>query len=110
MVKPETAAGPTVIQIPWREWLLSRLGREAGVEATDMAAVTSVLQGLHTNKGMTDLGLDMLVEGKQLRVVATQCYEPGCLELAPCFPKNVRLLKESKKPKQHHHHGAALME
>ena len=50
-----------------------------------MTAVASVLQGLHTNKGMLDLVVDMIVQGKQLRVVATQEYETGKLELAQCF-------------------------
>ena len=32
VVKSETAAGPAVVVIPWRDWLLSRLGRDMGVE------------------------------------------------------------------------------
>ena len=63
-----------------------------------MAAVTSVLQGLHTNKAMLDLGLEIMMQGKQLRVVATREYETGKLELAPCFPKSLKVLKESKHP------------
>ena len=32
VVKSETAAGPAVVVIPWRDWLISRLGRDMGVE------------------------------------------------------------------------------
>ena len=86
------------IQIPWRVWLTSDIGRGLDAEAADTAAAIMALRGLHRSDDFLHLPIEVQTkdDGSGKRAIAVADTEAGMLALPPCVPKAAKLSKDSQ--------------
>ena len=86
--------------LPWGEWLRGRVAQDLDQDATYMAAISLVLNSLHTRGSVamaqTDVSLDL---GKNRKIVtASEDLRPFTLALPPCVPKAAKVYTTSVHP------------
>lgn len=86
--------------IPWKEWIQGGSALTMDREASDMAAITTVMRVLHKQGPVKDAPLSVIAtgDGKKLTVRVDQDVPKNGIVLYPCVPKSGSVLKTSVHP------------
>ena len=95
-------APPARAEIPWQEWLRSKVAQSLDSDAAAVAAVTVVLASLHRSWKLDEqrVAISMDMDSKQITAQARGDLEPGSLELPPCAPVAHKILATSSHPQR----------